>query len=177
MAYYYGYQGSVKFNSTGGTAATLVQITDWSMSVEKQVYETTQINDTYSKKCGGLISGSGTVNLIYTGDNNTFIGYQSGLGSATQGTNKTCLGYQCYVDASNTVVLGDENIVDVKMGSAAQATASLKTITFTATTYGNLGTPANGTLAYYSDCLVQASCAGSGTGALAKRLNGAWVCN
>ena len=73
MAYYYGYQGSVKFNSTGGTAATLVQITDWSMSVEKQVYETTQINDTYSKKCGGLISGSGTVNLIYTGDNNTFI--------------------------------------------------------------------------------------------------------
>jgi hypothetical protein len=73
MAYYYGYQGSVKFNSTGGAAATLVQITDWSMSVEKQVYETTQINDTYSKKCGGLISGSGTVNLIYTGDNNTFI--------------------------------------------------------------------------------------------------------
>jgi hypothetical protein len=73
MAYYYGYQGSVKFNSTGGAAATLVQITDWSMSVEKQVYETTQINDTYSKKCGGLISGSGTVNLIYTGNNNTFI--------------------------------------------------------------------------------------------------------
>jgi hypothetical protein len=73
MAYYYGYQGSVKFNSTGGAAATLVQITDWSMSVEKQVYETTQINDTYSKKCGGLISGSGSVNLIYTGDNNTFI--------------------------------------------------------------------------------------------------------
>jgi hypothetical protein len=73
MAYYYGYQGSVKFNSTGGAAATLVQITDWSMSVEKQVYETTQINDTYSKKCGGLISGSGSVNLIYTGDNNSFI--------------------------------------------------------------------------------------------------------
>jgi len=37
--------------------------------------------------------------------------------------------------------------------------------------------PPDGTLAYCSDCLVQASCAGSGTGALAKRLNGAWVCN
>jgi hypothetical protein len=73
MAYYYGYQGSVKFNSTCGAAATLVRITDWSMRVEKQVYETTQINDIYSKKCGGLISGSGSVNLIYTGDNNTFI--------------------------------------------------------------------------------------------------------
>ena len=73
MAYYYGYQGSVKFNSTGGTAATLVQVTDWNMSVEKQIHETTQSIDTYAKKRGGLISGSGTVNLIYTGDNNTFI--------------------------------------------------------------------------------------------------------
>lgn len=73
MAYYYGYQGSVKFNSTGGAAATIVKVTDWTITVEKQTYETTQINDTYSKKCGGLISGSGTVNLIYTGDNNTFI--------------------------------------------------------------------------------------------------------
>jgi len=43
--------------------------------------------------------------------------------------------------------------------------------------FADLGTPANGTLAYCSDCLIQASCAGSGTGALAKRLNGAWVCN
>jgi len=73
MAYYYGYQGSVKFNSTGGAVATIVKVTEWTISVEKQIYETTQINDTYSKKCGGLISGSGTVNLIYTGDNNSFI--------------------------------------------------------------------------------------------------------
>jgi hypothetical protein len=73
MAYYYGYQGSVKFNSTGGAAATIVKVTDWTITVDKQTYETTQINDTYSKKCGGIISGSGTVNLIYTGDNNSFI--------------------------------------------------------------------------------------------------------
>jgi len=73
MAYYYGYQGSVKFNSAGGTATTLVKVTDWTIRVEKQIYETTQIDDTYSKKCGGLISGSGTVNLLYTGDNNSFI--------------------------------------------------------------------------------------------------------
>jgi len=73
MAYYYGYQGSVKFNSTGGAAATIVQVTDWTISVEKQIYEVTRVNDLYSKKAGGLISGTGTVNLIYTGDNNSFI--------------------------------------------------------------------------------------------------------
>lgn len=35
----------------------------------------------------------------------------------------------------------------------------------------------NGVVLYCSDCTVAATCAGSGTGALAKRLNGAWVCN
>jgi hypothetical protein len=39
------------------------------------------------------------------------------------------------------------------------------------------GTVANGSLMYCSDCVVAASCAAGGTGAFAKRLNGAWVCN
>lgn len=41
----------------------------------------------------------------------------------------------------------------------------------------NLGTPANGTIAYCSDCVIAAVCAGAGTGAIGKRLNGVWVCN
>lgn len=47
----------------------------------------------------------------------------------------------------------------------------------TATAFASLGTPANGTFVYCNDCTVANPCAGSGTGALAKRLNGAWVCN
>jgi hypothetical protein len=47
----------------------------------------------------------------------------------------------------------------------------------TATAFASLGTPANGTLKYCNDCTVANPCAGSGTGALAKRLNGVWVCN
>lgn len=35
----------------------------------------------------------------------------------------------------------------------------------------------NGSMTYCSDCTIANPCAGSGTGALAKRLNGAWVCN
>lgn len=45
------------------------------------------------------------------------------------------------------------------------------------TTFASLGTPQNGTFIYCSDCTIANPCAGSGTGALAKRLNGAWVCN
>lgn len=43
--------------------------------------------------------------------------------------------------------------------------------------FANLGTPANGALVYCSDCTVAATCAGVGSGAMAKRLNGIWVCN
>jgi hypothetical protein len=46
-----------------------------------------------------------------------------------------------------------------------------------ATVFGNLGTPTNGTIMYCSNCTITNPCAGGGTGALAKRLNGVWVCN
>jgi hypothetical protein len=50
-------------------------------------------------------------------------------------------------------------------------------ILFAAKTQANLGTPTNGSVVYCSDCTIANPCAGGGTGALAKRLNGAWVCN
>ena len=71
----------------------------------------------------GYVSGAtpASTNNVTTGSSLTFFGYQSGLGSATQRTNSTALGYQVYVSADNTVVLGDENVVDVFAGSAKQA--------------------------------------------------------
>lgn len=36
---------------------------------------------------------------------------------------------------------------------------------------------ANSTVTYCSDCTIANPCAGGGTGAIAKRLNGVWVCN
>lgn len=50
-------------------------------------------------------------------------------------------------------------------------------LSITATLFASLGTPANGTIKYCSNCTVASPCAGSGTGAIAKRLNGGWVCN
>ncbi len=43
--------------------------------------------------------------------------------------------------------------------------------------FTNLGTPADGRLVYCSDCTKATPCAGSGNGAMAKRLNGAWDCD
>jgi hypothetical protein len=43
--------------------------------------------------------------------------------------------------------------------------------------FSSLGTPANGTFYYCSDCKIANPCASGGTGAFAKRINGSWVCN
>ena len=50
-------------------------------------------------------------------------------------------------------------------------------------TFANLGTPANGSFAYCSDCdpgtLFNSTCTSSGTktGAFARRVNGVWECD
>lgn len=44
-------------------------------------------------------------------------------------------------------------------------------------TFANLGAAANGSMIYCADCTIANPCAGAGTGAIAKRLNGVWVCN
>ncbi len=47
----------------------------------------------------------------------------------------------------------------------------------TAAVFADLGGAGNGSMIYCSNCTVASPCAGGGTGAIAKRLNGAWVCN
>lgn len=44
-------------------------------------------------------------------------------------------------------------------------------------TFATLGTPSNGVVYYCSDCAKATPCSGSSSGALAKRLNGAWDCD
>lgn len=50
-------------------------------------------------------------------------------------------------------------------------------VDFRSATFATLGMPSNGRMIYCSDCTIANPCAGGGTGAFAKRLNGIWVCN
>ena len=77
MAFYRGEQGSVKFDDAGTTTATIASTRSWSMTIEKDVLETTALGATYKSNIGGLIAGSGSVELIYSAssadETNTFI--------------------------------------------------------------------------------------------------------
>jgi hypothetical protein len=66
MAFYRGEQGSVKFDDAGSSNTTIASTRSWSMTIEKDVLETTALGATYKSNIGGLIAGSGSVELMYT---------------------------------------------------------------------------------------------------------------
>lgn len=103
---YRGYEGLFKFNSTGGAAATVTRVTNWNISIKKEVLETTQVGDTYAKNVGGLISGSGDIELLYTGENNSLI-------EAINATDDTGLGlFELYLSSADAKKISFNGIID-----------------------------------------------------------------
>ena len=68
MATIRGEQGAVQFAATGSSNATVVGTRSWSLSTTKETLDTTKQGDTFRSFIGSLISGSGTVELVYDPD-------------------------------------------------------------------------------------------------------------
>ena len=68
MATLRGEQGAVQFETGSGSLATVVGTRSWSLTITNETYETTDHGDTFRNFIGGLISGSGTVELVYDPD-------------------------------------------------------------------------------------------------------------
>ena len=66
MAFYRDQQGSVKFDDAGSSPAAIASTTSWSLTLEKETLDTTALGATARSNVGGLISGSGSCELLYT---------------------------------------------------------------------------------------------------------------
>ena len=67
MAFFRGEEGSVKFSKDGTESlAVIVSTTGWSLDITKETLECTAQGDNSRKYVGGLISGSGTADFLYT---------------------------------------------------------------------------------------------------------------
>lgn len=143
-----------------------------------------------SNALGSLTTGRNNVavgytagNHIVTGSDNTFLGRFATTDDPGDYTNALGIGSGVVVTASNTGVIGNVSVTDIYFGSITAAT-KLHALDFISTgvAFAALGTPANGTIIYCSDCtntsnLVAANtCANMGSGAIAVRINGAWKC-
>jgi len=68
MATLRGEQGAVQFDAAGSTNATIVGTRSWSLTTTKETLDTSVHGDTFRKFVGSMISGSGTVELVYDPD-------------------------------------------------------------------------------------------------------------
>jgi hypothetical protein len=66
MAFFRGEEGSVAFDNGTGTVGAVASTTAWTLDVTKDTLDITAHGDTSRKNIGSLISGSGSVDLIYT---------------------------------------------------------------------------------------------------------------
>ena len=66
MAFFRGEEGSVKFKNSSGTTETVVSTTAWSLDITKDILDVTAHGDTSRANVGGLISGTGTIDFLYT---------------------------------------------------------------------------------------------------------------
>ena len=57
MGFYRGEEGSVKFDDAGSSASAITSTRSWSLTLDKEVLETTVMGDTYAGNVAGIISG------------------------------------------------------------------------------------------------------------------------
>ena len=66
MAFFRGEEGSVKFKNSSGTTEAVVSTTSWSLDITKDTLDVTAHGATSRATIGGLISGSGSIDFLYT---------------------------------------------------------------------------------------------------------------
>jgi hypothetical protein len=116
-----------------------------------------------------VVSVGDTINWISTG-NGTFL--QVGANYPKGGV----LGFEFTIGGE----AGTGSLVfnAVRGGAGIFAVDSVnKAVTLFSTTNAGLGNAPNGSLVYCADCMVTNPCSSGGSGAIAKRLGGIWVCN
>ena len=128
MAFYRGQQGSVKFDDAGTTAAAITSTRSWSLTVEKESLDTTALGATYRANVGGLISGSGTCEILYTAssadETNVFIEHVNTANDAGEAL------FELYLDTAGTKKITFDGVITSAEYSATVGEIEVITLNF-----------------------------------------------
>ena len=132
MAFFRGEEGSVKFKNGSGTTETIVSTTGWSLDTTKDTLDVTAHGDTFRNFVGGLISGSGTVDFLYTaaGSNET----ENLVDDVLTAEDPADAQFELFLDTSGSKKVSFSGIVNGSTLTAA--TGDLETVTVSFTTNG-----------------------------------------
>ena len=129
MAFYRGQQGTVYFDKAGsGGMSEIAAVRSWSMTTEKESLDVTDHNDTYRANVGGLISGSGTIELMYdapsSGDKLDLIT------DVNQATDEADAAFELYLDETGTKKITGTLVVTSSEYSATVGEIEIITVSF-----------------------------------------------
>ena len=132
MAFFRGEEGSVKFKNASGTTEAIVSTTAWSLDITKETLDVTAHGDTSRAFVGGLISGTGTIDFLYTAasGNETANLLADVLTTEDAGDAQ----FELFLDTSGTKKVSFTGIVNSSTLTAA--TGELETVTVGFTTNG-----------------------------------------
>ena len=135
MAFFRGEEGSVKFSKDGtsGELGTIVSTTGWSLDITKDTLECTAHGDNSRKYVGGLISGSGTVDFLYTAATATDATGEI-LRDVLEADDPANASFELFLNGSNKVTFSG-----IITGTALSAqTADLETVSVSFQTSGDI---------------------------------------
>ena len=128
MAFFRGEEGSVAFDNGTGSVGAIASTTAWTLDVTKDTLDITAHGDTSRKNIGSLVSGSGTVDLIYTatsGDNTAEI-ISDVLTTEDDGT----AAFNLFLDTSGTKKLSFNGIITGTSFSSTVGDISTVSVSF-----------------------------------------------
>ena len=134
MAFFRGEEGSVKFSKDGSEAlATVISTTGWSLDITKDTLDVTAHGDNSRKFIGGLVSGSGSVDFLYTAATATDATGEI-LRDVLQADDPADAQFELFLNGSNKVTF---NAV-VTGTTLSTATGDLETVSVSFTTNGDI---------------------------------------
>jgi len=134
MAFFRGEEGSVKFSKDGSeTLAAVISTTGWSLDITKDTLECTAHGDNSRKYVGGLISGSGSIDFLYTAATATDATGEI-LRDVLQADDPADAQFELFLNGSNKVTFNGI----ITGTSLSTATGDLETVNVSFTTNGDI---------------------------------------
>ena len=128
MAFFRGEEGSVSFDNGTGSVGAIASTTGWTLDVTKDTLDVTAHGDTSRKNIGSLVSGSGTVDLIYTatsGDDTAEI-----INDVLTSEDAGDASFNLYIDTSGTKKLSFNGIITGTSFSSTVGDLSTVSVSF-----------------------------------------------
>ena len=134
MAFFRGEEGSVKFSKDGSESlAAVISTTGWSLDITKDTLDVTAHGDNSRKFIGGLVSGSGSVDFLYTAATATDATGEI-LRDVLQADDPADAQFELFLNGSNKVTF---NAV-VTGTTLSTATGDLETVSVSFNTNGDI---------------------------------------